>query len=347
MNMILCEKAYFESSWCKQILTGLKGELKKRRIPYKVVFHLEATEDSYFVIGSDYQWMASAVSKLNAKQVTPIVIFNQLNHILPGTYHSVSSDVGGSVTALIRWLKSKNKQNICLYGVNPKSISDISRSQSYTKTFEMGKIFYNSGSLKQCFLDFANCEETFDAVICTNDFAAISLVKNLRELHDDKFQNLEIISCSETSISACFTDVIKSVNINLTSLGTNAYQVLRASLKGENISEISITVKWDMEFRTEPIIISKDEETDVPDHFYMDKELSDLMYIDKLIEKCDDTDKQILRLLLSGDTYFDIAEACHIAEQSVKYRVKQYIEICRLKNRKELIGLLKEYHIKV
>ncbi len=349
MNMILCEKAYFDSSWCKQILQGLKNELKKKRIEYKVVFDFEeiSPDDTYFIIGADYKWMSDSVKKANYYKITPITIFNQLNHIITGKYHSVSSDIDDSILALVNWLKNKNKNNICLYGVNPESISDISRKQSYANILKMGKIFYNNGSLEKCFESFAESYDSFDAVICTNDFAAISLVKNLIKYNFDMLKNMEIISCSQSSISAYFTEYIKSININLTSLGTNAYQVWRATQRGENISEISLTVKWSMEFEDENITKLSETENTATNIFYEDDELNNLMNLDLLVDSFDELDKNIIKLLVDNHTYSDIAESCYTTERNVKYRVKQYLKICKVKNKKELIEFLNEYHIKI
>ncbi len=349
MNIILCEKKYSESNWCRLILLGLKNELKKRRIEYKVVFSVDDInkEATLYIIGSDYRWMSNAVDRANALEIVPIVIFNQLDHMIDGKYHSVSSDINGSIASLIEWLKGRNKHNICLYAINPSSISDISRTQSYLKNFAGGRTFFNNASLRKCFEDFIGCGEMFDAVICTNDFAAISLVKNLMEHNPSVLQRIDIISCSKSAISECYSDYIKSVDINFTSFGTNAYAVSRIINHGENISEISLKVKWDMSFCDESYFCKYSKTNIEVDGIYEDTEFSNLLKLDRLIESCDEMDKKIIQLLLEEKTYIEIADTCHIVEQSVKYRVKQYTEICQLKNRKELVALLNEYHIKL
>ncbi len=348
MNIILCEKNYYESNWCRQILHGLKNELKKRRMEYELIFEFEVFDQDVilYVIGSDFRWMSEAVCHANACGITPIVVFNQLDHIINGKYHSVSSDIGGSVTSLIEWLKAENKDHICLYGINPSSISDISRTESYFRRFaEGGRTFFNSGSLQKCFEDFREGGELFDAVICTNDFAAISLVKNLLAYDSTVLESLTVISCSKSALSDCFAPYIKSVDINFTSFGTNAYAISRILAHGENISEIALTVKWDMTFG-EKIPVPESPHLLFGDNgFYEDPELAALLKLDRLWEGCDALDKKLLRLLLSEKTYAEIAEECHLAEQSVKYRVKQYLAICELKNRKDLLSLLREYHI--
>lgn len=280
--------------------------------------------------------------------ITPIVVFNQLNHMVEGKYHSVSSNINGSVSSIVDWLKSRNKKSICLYGVNPSSVSDMGRFQSYRKTLAKSeKTFYNNGSLKNCFKVFAESNETFDAAICTNDFAAISLVKNLMKYDASLLDTMDIISCSRSTISAFYSDYIKSIDINFTSFGENAYEIAKMLQKGKNISEISLTVKCNMDFDAHHTKVSNSLIGVSEDSFYDDVELSQMLRLDRLFEHCDTLDEEIIKLLLEKQTYIDIAEKCHIAEQSVKYRVKRYIEICGLKNRSQLISLLQEYLINI
>ncbi len=350
MNVILCEKNYFDSNWCQEILLGLKGELKKRRAEYTVVFNFDgiSCSDTLYIIGSDYRFISRAVYEANSIKMTPIVIFNQLDHIISGHYHSVSSDVGGSVSALVARLIAKNKKNICLYGINPASISDISRAQSYLSSLGAdAKTFYNNGSLQKCFDDMMQCGDGFDGVICVNDFAAASLVKNLLEKDAGHIDEIDIISCSRSAISMCYREYIKSVNVNFASLGANAYAISRTVEHGENISEISLKVKWDMDLEEDTRPIEYPPLQDASNEFYCDAEFAKLSKIDSLMEHCDELDIKIIKRLLAGKTYIDIADECHMVEQSVKYRVKQYTEICRIKNRRELVSLLNEYHVKL
>ncbi len=348
MNIILCEKSYFESNWCRQILSGLKNELKKRRIEYRVTFELDAADEdtTLYIVGSDFRWMSNSVCAANSKGITPIVIFNQLDHMISGRYHSVSSDINGSVSSLVEWLRSRNKCNICLYGINPSSVADISRTQSYLRSSTgSGKTFFNNGSLKKCFEDFRSCGEVFDGVICTNDYAAVSLVKNLLSYDRALLSRADIISCSRSAISECYSEYIRSVDVNFTSLGANAYALSRTLAHGENISEISLTVKWDMSFAKNGGVSEYSRGHIEADGFYDDEELSELLKIDRLLERCDELDRKIINLLLKEKTYLEIADECHLVEQSVKYRVKGYTEICELKGRRELISLLVEYGI--
>lgn len=348
MNIILCEKSYFNSSWCKQILQGLERELKKHRVEYRIVFENASAikEDTLFIIGSGCRWISDAVYAANACDITPIVIFNQLDHIIDGRYHSVSSDINGLVYSIADRLKKRNKKSICLYGVNPTSISDISRSRSFMRVFaDNGRIFTNNGSLKKCFENFVESSESFDAVICTNDFAAISFVKNMMDYNSDMLKNTDVLSCSQSSISRFYSEYIESVNINFASFGVNAYQISRLAKKGEKISEISIKVMCDTDFNRCGIPTNNSTIRADIDNFYDDSELAQLLGIDRLIEKSDEVDKIIIEKLLKGSTYSEISQECYLSEQSVKYRVKRYFEICRVCNRRELASLFDKYHI--
>ncbi len=348
MNIILCEKNYFESNWCRQILSGLKNEFKKRRMEYEILFEPVPLpgDTMLYVIGSDYHWMSEAVCHANAHGITPIVVFNQLHHGISGRYHSVSSDINGTLRSLMDGLRAEGKRKICLYGINPSSASDIGRSESYFNHLtESGKAFVNSGSLQKCFDDFLQSGEDFDTVICTNDLAAVSLVKHLMEQDRARLEQLTIVSCSRSAISACYGTRIRSVNVNFTSFGTNAYAISRIIAHGQNIAEVALTVQWDMSFGDTPSPAREAHHAREDNGFYEDPEFAALLKLDRLLEGCDALDKRIIGAMLEDKTYAEIAEMCYMAEQSVKYRVKHYIEVCRLQNRRELLALLNAYHI--
>ena len=84
---------------------------------------------------------------------------------------------------LVELLRGRGHGRIALYGVNPQSVSDESRMDSYLAALggEDGRrhVFFNSGSLENCFEQFMARAQQYDAVICANDFAAISLVRRL------------------------------------------------------------------------------------------------------------------------------------------------------------------------
>lgn len=56
------------------------------------------------------------------------------------------------------------------------------------------RIFTNNGSLKNCFDEFFKKCASFDAVICSNDFAAVSLIRNLLKIAPDELNRLKILS---------------------------------------------------------------------------------------------------------------------------------------------------------
>ena len=80
-----------------------------------------------------------------------------------------------------------------------------------------------------------------------------------------------------------------------------------------------------------------------PDVFYEDRELNDMMLLEKLLDGCEDPDYDIIRLLLRGEPYEKIAETCFLTESAIKYRVKKMVRVCCVQGRKELTDLLRRY----
>jgi len=68
-----------------------------------------------------------------------------------------------------------------------------------------------------------------------------------------------------------------------------------------------------------------------------------MMLLEKLLYESEDLDKQIVRHLLEGDSYEQIAEKSYLTVSTVKYRVKKMVSHCRLNNRSQLLELLRRY----
>ena len=73
---ILCEHAYAESIWCKQLCEGLVKEFKKRRISCSKVYELQEVnaDDAVYMIGITNQWLSKAIEWCNQRNCVPVVL---------------------------------------------------------------------------------------------------------------------------------------------------------------------------------------------------------------------------------------------------------------------------------
>lgn len=352
MVAILTDTKYANSLWCKNLYTSLIAVLRQKRIPFcEITDTVPCACDAVFIIASDFKWTTDAIRQLNASGISPILLCNQSEHLPGCIYSCVCSDINTSMKNLLDTLKTDNKKRIALYGVNTNSIADISRVNSLFVWREEDvhtlQVFVNDGSLYKCFEEFYTRMEEFDAVICANDFTAVSLVRHLQECAPAVLERLPILSCAETKIAEYYRPYIRSLKINFEQYGRAAVYVYEALKKHTYLSDMTVSVVWTLEDdstqseRCETALHFTESE----DNFYSDPELSEMLILDKLLSNSDDTDILILKALLSGKSYEEIADICYLAEGSIKYRIKNMVANSGAADKQHLLSLLPKYNI--
>ena len=347
---ILVDSKYAGSLWCKSLFDSLTQELRKKRIPFSMIDKsFDRKADAVFIIASDRQWTVDAITQFNKIGVKPILICNQAEPLPSCMYSCVCSDINASMKNLLDTLKDKGKSRIALYGINTDSLPDIGRVDSlftwredHVKTMQ---VFNNNGSLQNCFDAFLRSAKNFDAVICANDFAAVSLLKNLKEKSPDTLQNLCIISCAQTQLSRFYRDDILSLNLNFEQYGKAAVSLYHAQKKHHYISEMTVKVLWTLETdhtTTLPNTIDRHLQSG-EDCFYEDAELIEMLTVDKLLQTTDEIEKTILRCLLANKTIDKIAEQCFLSTNAVKYRIHKIVSQSGAKDKEHAVSLLKKY----
>ena len=349
MISILTEPAYSGSIWCKELLKSLTDRLRQKRIPFCEIYDgIEANSESVFIIASDYNWIKSTVSSLNKAGIKPILICNQAEQIQGCDYSCVCSDINGSMKYLLSELKSAGKKRVALYGVNTSSVSDLGRVDGLfafkDEGFDKMRVFTNNGSLSNCFDEFSKEYKSFDAVICSNDFAAVSLVRKLSKKDPEALKSLKILSCAKTKLSGFYKNMITSVNMNFEQYGKAAVFIYEKLKAHPYMSGITVTVKWNNENERTPRHKAVTLENGNNGYeFYADGEMRDMLTAEQVLNFCGDTDKLILTSLINSLTLEETASRCFLTEGGVKYRIKRILTECRLSDKSELSALLKEY----
>ena len=343
---IICEEAYAESIWCKQLLGGLTKELKKRRISYEQVSHAEglSREDYVFIIGLSDAWTGRVIEKCNAAGCMPVVLSNQSRRTASGQYHLICPDIQGAAVVLKEAFPAAGRTKIALYAANRTMDPDRDRTEVFSKLVQDGSdIYSNKGNLENCFRSFFPKAALYDAVVCVNGYAAVSLVKKLEKENKQLLEKLVIISFEEVLKHSKYNQWISQVDLNLESYGTVAMTVLEMISRGSGISAVTVEMKCRMcEIRKKDRDIISEEDT-AEAMLFEDPELIYMAKVEQLMQDADDMDHHIIAMLLDHATYAEIADSCYMTEGNVKYRVKKYMSICGCKTKKELLELLKEY----
>lgn len=347
---ILTEENFVKTFWGQQIFFSLTERLRTKRISYcEITDRCYADLEAVFIIAADYNWTKCAIEQLNAGGYTPVLLCNQ-SEAFPGCLYScVCADVKAAMKVLMETLKQKGKKRIAIYGVNNNSISDISRVNDLflwkdDKT-ESLKLFYNDGSFENCFTSFYGEADDFDAVICMNDYVAISLVNKLKERCPQRLAELEIFSCAESQFVDRYKEHITALHISFDQYGkaaVNAYELLK---KQGNLSTITLRVAYSIggakDKRQIPLELCLEGSDS---KFYKDSEFRQLHIADMLFNIPDPTDRLILKLLAEGKSYETIAGECYLSVGSVKYRIKRVLALVGSESKSELIDILKKHN---
>ena len=101
-------------------------------------------------------------------------------------------------------------------------------------------------------------------------------------------------------------------------------------------------INWN--FNSIPLPKATADKSDIAqiDSFYKDTEIQKLLKVEKLLDICDNLDMQIIKMLMDGNNYDTIADKCFFSKESVKYRIKKYIKICKVNTKTEFIELINE-----
>ena len=350
MVTILTEPAYSESMWCKALYGSLTERLRQKRISFCEMYDtVPENSEAVFIIAADYNWIKATLTELNLSGIKPILICNQAETILGCSYSCVCSDITGSMKYLLDGLKADGKTRVALYGVNTSSISDIGRVDGLFAQkdgiIDSMRVFTNDGSLQNCYRKFVAEADNFDAVICFNDFAAVSLIRHLEK--DGKreiTERLRILSCSQTKISSCYRDRITSINMNLEQYGKAAVFIYEKLKAHPYISQMTLNVSWNSEPNKTPnslpVSLKSAQNTD---RIYSDKELNEMICAERILEIDSATDKTVIANLCGGKSVSETAAACFLTDSGVKYRIKRILEKCKLSDKSELIYIVKRY----
>ena len=343
---IICEEVHKESIWCKQILSGLTKELKKKRLGYVCLRDAKnvSETDAVYVIGAGRNWIQQTVEMCNQVAVIPIVLCNQESVSIKGKYHLVNSDLTRTMTKLRTACLMNGREKIALYGVqNLSGIHEGHRESLLELVQDTGDIYMNNGGLEACFRSFLPYAERYDTVVCMSGYAAVSLVKKLESLDEKLLKKLTIISCEEILLSARYKDHISFVDMRLDTFGSTAISIMELA-SGKSEMSFRVSVEGMVQTISSQNIEQKNywEETDEY-LLFADPEEVCLARVERLLEETDETDQVILELLMNNATYSQIADDCYMTEGNVKYRVKKYLSICKVNTKKELLDMLREY----
>lgn len=311
--------------------------------------HSITEEDAVFVMGRNNDWLSDVIEVCELYFHNRVILFgNHKKQLSSGKYSIITPDITQDIQILYNYLVSHGKTRIAMYGINPHSTLDDFRKENFLSCGgSANDLFYNSGSLSECYNSFSQSTQTYDAVICTNDYAAISLIRSL-----GKDNQLFVTSCGGgTLLTHFFSPSITHTWIDYQAFGKTALNLCDILQKSEHINSINIYISGELSIgettNNLPLIPEPDAETTTTPKpttdYYSDSEVEEMLRVETLLDSCDEEDFLVLDSLLNNMTYAKLAEKLFMSVNGVKYKVKKMFDICQVSSKDELIGLLNKY----
>ena len=350
---VIGEPEFEASNWYKEIVDGLLYEKKQKR--FTIVFCTSVSEfDNYttdcddfvFVIGNDSEWISEITHKLCVRFENRVIVLGNHERRYSSNYSVVTSDIGANVKMLCEYLASLGKRNIAMYGINRASVSDAYKEAAFRSIMgDAAEVFYNDGSLENCFASFESAKKSTDAIICVNIYAAISLIKNCRG------QKLFVSSLGGGALAEFTRPTVTHIESDYRAFAGVGLELARVLIKDSSVSSLTAYVKgcFKLGESTQRIPYSGNvafcerEDTRGDIKFYSDKDVKEMLSIEQMLSRLDADDSEMLYDILEGKTYQYIADKRFCSEGTVKYKMKNLYDICGVKGRAEFVSLLDKY----
>ncbi|MBR6764548.1 MAG: substrate-binding domain-containing protein [Clostridia bacterium] len=341
-------------AWHQRQIQSLRDEMRKKHVPISELSSLDDLpqddpEPCVIVTGVSENWENQTVTE--ARRRGALVIGKRREN--QSGISSISYDGTSGVELAVRYLFSLGRTRLALYSVNPASTADPGSAAVFTTlTGGSGHVYENNGLLSELFSRLEPHLEEYDGIICTNGYAAISLVRHLKEIGRDPADHY-IISLSDMHLFSRTSPTITAVGFRPGNYGAAVYALYRLLIQSElQITSVHLCTQSTLLIREsthmEPFADSASLLPATPtapatNSFFRDGEIQDIAKLETLLSQGDDIDHAIIEYLLSEKSNREIASLCFLSETAVKYRLKNMREACGQPDRDALIAYLKQY----
>ena len=344
MISILVEQNYKDNLRFLQLTEGITSRQRHRSDVeiYGSVEEIPNDSRPVILVSQSMSWAQKRIGELCRAGFYPIV-FGHSRPNLPYRYCCVLPDYTRAAYRLTRHLITKKSGGrVAILGYNGDSMPDrlkyIGIKEALAEAGASHELFKNFGNIGDCLSGFSSRADGFDVAVCCNDNIAVALTA----LYPELSARLTLGSCSGSKISEFFENPYPVCRIDYIAAGEMLARL--SDLVARDSSLYSGVITLDMQTNFEDCELS-----DRPDggevDFYGDKGLLRMERLNAMLEYADDCDLAILDGLVRARTYVEIADACFIAEGTVKYRTKKLLEHAGVATKRELVDMLSEFGI--
>ncbi len=375
MLYILTNLQKGDNQWTYGVIDAVKREFNRRRLEVTESSDIRGTikrcaahGDPILIPTTFTSRILPIVEECNKLGVQIIIPNGFLNIGERYRYHCVKGDFYGAIANVLFGLRRAGKSNVAMFGTNTNSQEDVLVTDAFiaqTGGVE-NAVFCNEGSIRDCFDHFYSVRREFDAVICVNDYVAISLIENMRRNDPAYLEETCVVSFSNTLLSRLYTTPLTSLAPDMDALGCavgDIYRLVKRS--GSNYRAISIYVNYKVYERktTENCFFGQpDFPYESKDVFFptintfndnildnADPEVDRLPKIEIFLNRLTKVEMTILMMVLRGYSNAKISEEMFLSGETVRYHLNKMRSLlgCSTKDemKETLTGILDARHI--
>lgn len=258
---------------------------------------------------------------------------------------------------LINYLYNCGKKKIALVGFGARSINDNFRYHAAMSAIAAWGMILHEKDIwlweqepMDSFVSFAGVAREYDAVVCPNDIIAVYLVDYLRSQGVRVPEDLFVASFGNMAIGRYHSPSVTSMTMDMHYVGEQAFSVWRYLMKSE-VSTRQIALKITVPSR----LLIRESTACMPaqsgvsavsranqDYFYHHPAISRLIRLEKCISDRDETDMQILSLLMDRKSYEEISDELFISRSTLRYRLNKIYADAGVRGRAEFEALIRE-----
>ncbi|MFC4779278.1 substrate-binding domain-containing protein [Paenibacillus sp. GCM10023252] len=362
---ILAEPAFSQTHWYRSLLQGIVHEagrkgLKPHIYLYEKEEHRSIMESVHhsgravLILGSSEMWEESMVEELHEAAIHPILVAAELtNTPFPFSYVGLNhTQAAAEVTVYLR----KAGCTRIAYAGHTDSVTDVLKHKGITRALlavgdalQMEDIYWNQGTTS--YIDqLVERIDNYDAIICSNDIAAILL---MQKLSASDLARCYIVGFGDHLVSRLHSPSLTTVTLDYEGAGRKAVDLYLYLTKHEEVTSSSITVGSRIQIRESTFLRSFEERERSTSHrslprpqapsLHSDSRIQQLFRLEHVLQQCDELDAAIIRELFHGITYEAMEESLNLSVTAIKYRIKKLVAELGVQDKTQMLALITQY----
>ena len=357
---ITCKKEWLNTVWAKRKIDSLIKEANKKKINYYFFFSLDELKmyENIYLNEKSCILLISNVYRIDEKILEE---YKELPlKIISASYNSQMSiddpysysinDIRDSIIQSLNILKEKGCKHPSLVGLLENGNQDYLKIGYYKKyNYSRKQLIFDTktGYIYESIKKLLNSNELIDAIICSNDFQAMTLIKVLELIDPNWNEKLLLLSYGNTQLASYYKPTITSQDFGFEQTSKKAILIYETLIKNPDIKSINVVLEAKFNLRettnnTNPKGIRFNKPRIISDKKIRQiiTECKKLHKIERLLMSTDEIDLIILYGILNKMKRKEIANRAHCSESTIKYRLNEYKKILNVDTNKEAIELL-------